>query len=92
MFPDECNRVIEVLVSQMNLSLQHGYVWSHWKRIVSAKIPKRAGNMLLNKLQTIHLFKADFNWLQGLVIGRRMIKAAETNSTLHDNQWGCRPG
>jgi hypothetical protein len=48
--------------------------------------------MLLNKLRTIHLFEADFNWLQGLVIGCHMIKATETNNTLHDNQWGCRPG
>ena len=76
----------------MNLSLKHGYAWRRWKRIVCAKIPKRAGNMLLDKLRTIQLFEPDMNWSQGLVIGRRMIKAAEKNGTLHDSQWGCRPG
>ena len=48
--------------------------------------------MLLHKLRTIHLFEADFNWCQGLVIGRQMIKEAGTNNCLHDNQWGTRPG
>jgi endonuclease/exonuclease/phosphatase family metal-dependent hydrolase len=91
-YPEECDKIMHVLVKQMNLSLRHGYAWRRWKRIVCAKIPKRAGNMLLNKLRTIWLFEPDFNWLQGLVIGRRMIKAAETNKTLHDSQWGCRPG
>ena len=28
--------------------MTHGYAWKRWKRIVAAKIPKRAGNMLLN--------------------------------------------
>ena len=83
-YPDECNKVIAVLVSQMNVSLEHGYAWRTWKRIVCAKIPKRAGNMLLDKLRTIQLFEPDMNWSQGLVIGRRMIRAAEKNKTLHD--------
>jgi hypothetical protein len=58
----------------MDFSLEHGYAWRSWHRIMSAKIPKRAGNLLLDKLRTIHLMEPDFNWLQGLTIGRRMIK------------------
>jgi hypothetical protein len=26
-FPEECNQIIDVLVTQMNLSLKHGYAW-----------------------------------------------------------------
>jgi hypothetical protein len=91
-FPEHCDLIIGIIVSQMNISLKHGYAWERWKRIISAKIPKRAGNMLLDKLRTIHLMEPDFNWLQGLVIGRRMIREAETKNRLHDNQWGSRPG
>jgi hypothetical protein len=36
--------------------------------------------------------EADFNWLQGLIIGRRTIREAESKNRLHDNQWGSRPG
>ena len=91
-FPEESTAIIAVIVAQLNLSATHGYAWKRWKRIVSAKIPKRAGNMLLNKLRTIQLFEPDFNWSQGLEIGRRMIKEAETHDRLHDSQWGTRPG
>jgi hypothetical protein len=91
-YPDESDAIISVIVSQLNLAVTHGYTWQRWRRIVSAKIPKRAGNMLLNKLRTIHLFEPDFNWCQGLIIGRRMIKEAETKKRLHDSQWGTRPG
>jgi hypothetical protein len=69
-FPEHSDMIIGVLVSQLNLSLQHGHAWTCWKRVASAKIPKRAGNMLLNKLRNIHLFEADFNWLQGLIVGQ----------------------
>jgi hypothetical protein len=48
--------------------------------------------MLLSKLRTIHLFKADFSWCQGLIIGRQMIKEAESKDRLHDSQWGTHPG
>jgi hypothetical protein len=91
-FPDESTLIIGIIVDQLNLALKHGYAWQRWQRIVSTKIPKAAGNMLLNKLRTITLFEPDFNWTQGLVIGRRMIKSAEISDGLHDNQWGTRPG
>jgi hypothetical protein len=48
--------------------------------------------MLLNKLQTIHLFEPTFNWCQGLIIGQHMIKEAETKERLHDSLWGTHPG
>jgi hypothetical protein len=91
-YPEEADSIIGLIVDQLNLSLEHGYAWKRWNRIVSTKIPKSAGNMLLHKLRTIHLFEADFNWCQGLIIGRRMIKEAEIKDRLHDNQWGTRPG
>jgi hypothetical protein len=91
-FPEHCDLIIGIIVSQMNISLKHGYACGRWKRIISAKIPKPTRNMLLDKLRTIHLMEPDFNWLQRLIIGRRMIQKAETNNRLHDNQWGSRPG
>ena len=81
--PAEADQIIGIIVAQLNLSPQHGYAWSRWNRIVSTKLPKSAGNMLLHKLRTIHLFEADFNWCQGLVIGRRMIKESEIKNRLH---------
>ena len=46
--PDDPNKtyadqIIEAIVQQLNLSTKHGYAWRRWRRIISAKIPKRAG-------------------------------------------------
>jgi hypothetical protein len=53
---------------------------------------KEAGNYQLNKLRTIHLFKADYNWLLGMSFCRRMVHGAEKQDHLHEGQWGSRPG
>ena len=95
--PDDPNKtyadqIIEVIVQQLNLSTTHGYAWRRWRRIISAKIPKRAGLLLLDKLRTIHLFEPDFNWLLGMLFGRRMLHAAHKFCFLHDSQFGSRPG
>ena len=54
---------------------------------------EEARTLLLEKLRTIHLFEADYNWLLGLVFRRRMVYSAEEhNQLLSDCQWGARPG
>jgi hypothetical protein len=59
------------------LALAHGYVWDRWKGIVSVMIENKPGLFLLEKLRTIHLYEADYNWTLGLVFGRRMVHEAE---------------
>ncbi len=89
---DSAEQIIKVLVQQLNLSTQHGYAWRRWRRIVSAKIPKREGILLLDKLRTIHLFEPDFNWILGMIFGKRLLHSANHFHLLHDSQFGSRPG
>jgi hypothetical protein len=42
----------------------YGSPLPHWKKIVSVMIEKKPGNYQLDKLRTIHLFEADYNWLR----------------------------
>ena len=84
--------IIQVFIRQLNLATKKGYAWRRWLRIISAKIPKREGILLLDKLRTIHLFEPDFNWILGLLFGKRMLQSADRNGLLHDNQYGSRPG
>jgi hypothetical protein len=86
------NRIIDVHVALLNIAAQHGSPMERWKRIVSVMIEKKAGNYQLNKLRTIHLFEADYNWLLGMIFGRRMVHGAEKQNHLHEGQWGSRPG
>ena len=60
--------------------------------MVSVMIEKKSGLFLLEKLQTRHVFEADYNWLLGLVFGLRMVYSAEDQHQLFDSQWGARPG
>ena len=55
-------------------------------------IEKKPGLFLLEKLRTINLFEADYNWLLGLIFGLRMVYSAEDQQQLSDSQWGARPG
>jgi hypothetical protein len=54
-------------------------------------IEKKPVLFLLEKLQTIHLFEADYDWLLGLIFGRHMLHPAEEQNHLFDSQWGARP-
>ena len=49
---------------------------------------KKPGLFLLEKQRTINLFKADYNWLLGLVSRLRMVYSAEEQHQLSDSQWG----
>ena len=86
------DHIIQIITQQLNLSTTHGYAWRRWRRIVSAKIPKREGILLLDKLRTIHLFEADFNWVLGMIFGKRLLHSANRSHLLHDSQFGSRPG
>ena len=56
-------------------------------------IEKKPALFLLEKLQAIHLFEADYNWPLGLVFGLCMVVySAEDQKHLSNSQWGARPG
>jgi hypothetical protein len=84
--------IIELQLQLSNVALTYGHVYDRWKQIVSVMIEKKPGLFLLEKLRTIHLFEADYNWLLGLVFGRRMVYGAEDQQHLFNGQWGARPG
>ena len=84
--------IIELQLQLSNMALTYGHVYERWKNIVSVMIEKKPGLFLLEKLRTIHLFEADYNWLLGLIFGRRMVYNAESQNHLFESQWGARPG
>jgi hypothetical protein len=74
----------------MLTSLTNGHVWDRWKRHRIRHDREEAGSILLEKLRTIHLFEADYNWTLGLIFGRRMVHDAEQQDHLNESQWGSR--
>jgi hypothetical protein len=47
---------------------------------------------LVNKLKVIHLFEADYNFIIGIIFGRRAMYSGVDDKTLYTSQWavpGC---
>jgi hypothetical protein len=54
-------------------------------------IYKKPGVYLIDRLRVIHLFEADYNFVIGLIFGRRALYSGVENQTLHPSQWS-QPG
>jgi hypothetical protein len=54
-------------------------------------IHKKPGVCLSDKLRVIHLFEVDYNFVIGLIFGRRALYSGVENKTLHPSQWAT-PG
>jgi hypothetical protein len=89
---DTADQIITLQTKLCKLALKHGHVWKQWQDIISVMIEKKPGVYLLEKLRTIHLFEADYNWTLGLIFGNRMVHSAEKQGHLNNSQWGSRPG
>jgi hypothetical protein len=89
---ESADEIIKLKIKLCQLALTHGHVWNRWKGIVSVMIEKKSGLYLLEKLRTIHLYEADYNWTLGMIFGRRMVHNAEKQNHLDDSQWGSPPG
>ena len=72
-----------------NIPFQSGYTPARWKYGVNSLIPKEAGNYRVNRLRTILLYEADFNF-NNKVLGRRMMQSAESHGVLASEQYGSR--
>jgi hypothetical protein len=68
-----------------------GYFPERWRKAIDAVLIKKAGVFLANKLMTIVLFEADFNYLNKHV-GRTMIRSAQIFGHLAREQYGSRQG
>jgi exonuclease III len=84
--------ILLVILKLLNYSAETGFHLDRWTEVVNAMIYKKPGNFQLEKLRVIHLFEADYNWLIGVIFGRRAMYAAVENHSIHDTQWGSIPG
>ena len=68
------------------------YIWficKRWLKGIDVMIEKRKGQRYIHTLRLIEMLEADFNSAQK-TFANDLMKAAETNNTLADEQWGLR--
>jgi hypothetical protein len=66
-----------------------GYSLNRWKQGKDVMIPKKSDSLLVDKLRTIVLMEADFNFVNK-VIGKQVITNAKTAKSIAQEQFGSK--
>ena len=83
---------IYAITNVINLTTKHHIILDRWTTITSCMLEKTPGRPIIEKLRTIHLFEADFNFLAGITWSKRLIQAQELTNNMGDETWGGRKG
>jgi hypothetical protein len=75
--------ILRPIVSLLNLASTKGFALDRWKIVINVMLYKKPGVYLINRLRVIHLFEADYNFVIGLIFGRRVLYSGVENQTLH---------
>ena len=74
--------------SFVNVASTTGLALSRWQKGLTVMLEKVAGNIKVDKLRAILLMEADFNFLNKLIFGKRLIQAVTTNHRLPRELYG----
>jgi hypothetical protein len=88
---EKAEEILQLFVSMLNLASTKGFALDRWKTVVNVMIYKKPGVYLIDCLRVIHLFEADYNFVIGLIFGRRALYSGIAQNTLHPSQW-AQPG
>jgi hypothetical protein len=88
---DKAEEILHLFVSLLNLASTKGFALDRWKTVINVMIYKKPGVYLIDRLRVIHLFEADYNFVIGLIFGRRALYSGVEQHTLHPSQW-AQPG
>ena len=72
-----------------NIPFTTGYSPKRWQFGVNSLLTKEPGNYNINRLRTILLYEADYNF-NNKILGRRMMFDAESNNVIAPEQYGSR--
>ena len=74
----------------LSSAMKSGYAYASWRKGVDCTLQKKANSLRIDKLRTIVLFEADFNFVNKF-ISRKIAKKAEANhECFADEQYGSR--
>ena len=73
----------------LSIPLRSGYPYLRWRKGVDCTLIKKANSFRVNKLRTIVLFEADFNFVNKAV-SRKLAYQSEQKNSLAEEQYGSR--
>ena len=81
------DQLAEMEAAFLSIPLQSGYPYQAWNRGVDCTLLKKANSYRVDKLRTIVLFKADFNFINKAV-SRKLARMAESKKSIAREQYG----
>ena len=84
------NRLSEVHASFQHVASKSGLRLKRWSQGLTVMLEKIEGNIRVDKLRAILLMEADFNQVNKLMFGHRMIKQSEAHNRIPDEAYGSR--
>ena len=85
----EDKELSEMEAAFISIPLKSGFPYSTWKQGIDCVLPKKQGLLEADKLRTIVLFEAEFNFMNK-IIARRAMRNAEEAQALINEQYGSR--
>jgi len=76
----------------MDLAVTHTHTYDCWKTIWTLLLEKDAGDPKIDRLHTIHLYKADYNWLLKWFSSKGFIIHIEKAHHITDGKGVSHPG
>ena len=89
----ECEiNFMDIMVKMINLLVMYGFAMTQWLKSITCMIEKDLGNPQIERLQIIHLFEADYNFILKLLWGCWLVYQGEDNKCFGNQQFGSHPG
>ena len=74
----------------LSIPIRIGYVFESWKKAIDCSLQKKANSLRANKLRTIVLFEADFNFVNKIISRKVARRTSKYRNSLADEQYGSR--
>ena len=81
------NQLSSMEAAFLSIPLQSGYPYQGWRKDINYTLIKKANSFRVNKLWTIVLFEADFNFVNKAV-SHKLAYQAERKKSLAEEQYG----
>ena len=86
----KANELFDLHLNMINYSLERGYSYHRWQKIVNTMLFKDPDNVKIHRTRVIHIYEVDYNMVLGLK-WRMALYQAEALKELNDGQYGSRP-
>ena len=84
--------IFEQIFTIMNIAIRNNIVLDRWKRTVTILIEKHEGKPYIHRTRPLHIVEPEVNAIAKLVWAKTLMKEAEMENKINEDQYGGRRG